>query len=104
MHRARIDAFGSSSNKKVGAVLASQRAGCYEGITMHIFSFLMTFATVWCVVIFIVLPIGVKIPDKVEKGHVASAPENPHLLLKLALSVAIALLIAAAIEWWVAPK
>jgi predicted secreted protein len=49
----------------------------------------MTFATgmvvyvmIWVVVLFLVLPWGVRLPDKIEQGHADSAPEHPYIGLK----------------------
>jgi len=53
----------------------------------------MTFATgivlysmIWVFVLFLVLPWGVRIPEKIEQGHATSAPENPHIGLKLLIT------------------
>lgn len=49
----------------------------------------MTFATgivvyvmIWVVVLFLVLPWGGRMPNRVEQGHADSAPENPYIGLK----------------------
>ena len=44
---------------------------------------MMIYVMIWVVVIFMVLPWGVHIPHKLKKGHATSAPENPHIGLKL---------------------
>lgn len=41
-------------------------------------------------VIFAVLPWGVKVPDKPEPGHAPSAPERPMLWRKAAITTVIA--------------
>ncbi|MBA3813024.1 MAG: DUF1467 family protein [Alphaproteobacteria bacterium] len=53
----------------------------------------MTFATsivvyvmIWVVVLFMVLPWGVRIPNRVEQGHADSAPERPYIGLKLLIT------------------
>ena len=53
----------------------------------------MTFATgvvvyvmIWVVILFMVLPWGVHIPAKVEKGHADSAPEKPYIGLKILIT------------------
>ena len=50
----------------------------------------MTFTTgmavyvmIWVVILFLVLPWGVRMPERIEQGHADSAPENPHIGLKL---------------------
>jgi predicted secreted protein len=45
------------------------------------------------VVIFAVLPWGVKVPDKPEPGHAPSAPERPMLWRKAAITTVIAAVI-----------
>lgn len=44
---------------------------------------LVVYIMIWVVILFMVLPWGVKIPDQVKSGHAASAPENPYIGLKL---------------------
>ena len=54
---------------------------------------LMVYVMIWVVLLFMVLPWGVRIPKTVEKGHATSAPEHPYIGLKLIVtSVASALL------------
>lgn len=43
---------------------------------------IVVYVMIWVVVLFLVLPWGVTIPDKVEPGHATSAPENPYIGLK----------------------
>jgi predicted secreted protein len=40
------------------------------------------FFVIWWIVLFAVLPFGVKIPEKPGPGHATSAPEKPLLLRK----------------------
>jgi len=47
------------------------------------------YAIIWWVVLFAVLPWGVKVPDKPEPGHATSAPERPLLWRKAAVTSAI---------------
>lgn len=48
---------------------------------------------IWWVVLFTVLPWGVRVPDEPEKGHASSAPENPRLWMKVLVTSVIALLV-----------
>lgn len=50
----------------------------------------VVFIVVWFLVLFTVLPWGVKIPDDPEPGHAPSAPINPRIELKMAVTTAIA--------------
>lgn len=54
---------------------------------------LATYFIIWWLVLFTVLPFGVKIPDRPEPGRATSAPERPRLRLKAAATTVIALLI-----------
>ena len=65
------------------------------------FEGLVTFIIIWWMVLFTVLPWGVRIPDNPEKGHATSAPTRPRLWLKLAITSGIALLLWA-IAFWLA--
>jgi predicted secreted protein len=38
---------------------------------------------IWVVVLFLVLPWGVRLPERAEPGHADSAPDNPQIGLKL---------------------
>jgi len=53
----------------------------------------MTFTTgsvvyvmIWVVVLFMVLPWGVRIPVNIEKGHADSAPDTPHIGFKFLIT------------------
>jgi predicted secreted protein len=47
---------------------------------------LIIYVMIWVVVLFLVLPWGVRIPENVEKGHATSAPENPRIGLKFLIT------------------
>ena len=56
---------------------------------MNWFSGLLVFVIIWWVVIFAVLPWGVRVPDQVEPGHAPSAPAKPMLLRKFLITTVI---------------
>ena len=56
---------------------------------MNWFTGLMVYVILWWLVWFVMLPIGVKVPDEVEKGHAPSAPANPNLGIKFAATTLI---------------
>ena len=58
---------------------------------------LLVYALIWSVVLFTVLPWGVKLRDRPEPGHATSAPENPRLWLKMAATSAFSLVIWLAV-------
>ena len=64
---------------------------------MTVFTGLLVFVIVWWLVLFTVLPWGVRIAEKPEPGHATSAPVRPMLLRKALITTAIAALIWAAI-------
>ncbi len=57
---------------------------------------------IWWVVLFTVLPWGVKVPEQPEKGHADSAPERPMIGRKAAItsliSVVVWLVVFALVE------
>ena len=61
------------------------------------------YVLIWWMVLFAVLPWGVRVPDRPEPGHATSAPSNPRLGLKLLVTSAVAGLLWLAfyfvIEW-----
>ena len=57
---------------------------------MNWFSGLLVYVMIWWVVLFTVLPWGVKVPDEHEPGHATSAPAKPMLLRKFLVTSVIA--------------
>lgn len=56
---------------------------------MSIFTAIMLFIIIWWVVIFAVLPWGVKRTEEPEEGHDPGAPERPMLWRKLLITTII---------------
>ena len=54
---------------------------------------IFTYILIWWVVLFAVLPWGIKVPDEPEPGHASSAPSNPRLWLKVIVTTGVALLV-----------
>ena len=66
---------------------------------MTVYTGIMMFVVIWWTVIFAVLPWGNnQPPDVVEKGHATSAPAKPRLLIKFAVTTAIAAAIWVALD------
>jgi predicted secreted protein len=65
----------------------------------------VAFLIIWVVVLFTVLPFGVRQPDEPEEGHMPGAPDNPRIGLKFAITTGIAavlwaiLYVAVEIGW-----
>ena len=64
---------------------------------MGFFTGILVFVMIWWVVLFAVLPWGIRVPDEHEPGHATSAPSNPRLLRKALITTAI-----AAVLWGIA--
>ena len=47
---------------------------------------MVLYVMIWVVVLFLVLPWGVRLPDKIGLGHADSAPEASHIGLKLLIT------------------
>jgi len=58
-----------------------------------------TYLIIWWLVIFAVLPFGVRPSPEGDPGHAAGAPANPHLLLKFAVTTVIATVIWFLADW-----
>ncbi|MBI4182628.1 MAG: DUF1467 family protein [Proteobacteria bacterium] len=58
---------------------------------------LAIYVVIWWVVLFTVLPWGVRPVDEPAPGHVESAPANPRLLLKFAVTTAVAAVLWVAV-------
>ena len=63
------------------------------------FTGLMVFLIIWWIVLFMVLPWGVQVPDDPEAGHATSAPRNPMLWRKALITTVIALLLWGIAYW-----
>jgi predicted secreted protein len=59
---------------------------------MSIFGMIIAYACSWFLVLFMVLPWRVKIPEQPDKGHAASAPVAPMLGRKCAITTVLAVI------------
>ena len=50
----------------------------------------LIYVIIWWVVVFTILPIGIKKPNKVAKGHAEGAPKNPLILKKFIITTFVA--------------
>jgi len=64
---------------------------------LGIVSGLVVYIIVWWLVLFVVLPWGIQVPEKTERGMADSAPERPRIGLKAAITTVIATVIWIAI-------
>ncbi len=63
----------------------------------------LVFVMAFVIVIFMALPIGVNIPDKIEKGHASSAPDNPKMGLKIVITSLLSGLVTI-IYWYIVKR
>lgn len=57
------------------------------------FTGILLYAIIWWVVLFMVLPWGVRPPERPQEGHAESAPERPLLWRKAAATTVLAALV-----------
>ncbi len=57
------------------------------------------YMVIWWIVLFAVLPFGVKPAREGELGHDAGAPQKPHLLAKAVATTVLAALIWLLVHW-----
>ncbi len=60
---------------------------------------LLVFSIIWVALIFIVLPIGIQVPRKTQKGFADSAP-NVHYLGRKLIATAIVSIVLTVIYWY----
>ena len=53
----------------------------------------LIYIIIWWIVLFTILPIGIRKQDKVEKGHAEGAPQNPQILKKFLITSIIAFIL-----------
>ncbi len=54
---------------------------------------ILVYVLIWWIVLFMVLPWGVRVPDEAEPGHATSAPERPLMWRKVMATSLIAALV-----------
>ena len=50
----------------------------------------LIYVIIWWIVVFTILPIGIRKQDKIEKGHSDGAPQNPQILKRFIITSLIA--------------
>jgi predicted secreted protein len=58
-----------------------------------------TYVVIWWIVIFAVLPFGIRPAEEGDIGHAAGAPANPRLPLKAAVTTAVSAVIWLLVYW-----
>jgi predicted secreted protein len=57
------------------------------------------YVVIWWVVIFAVLPFGVRTAEEGDPGHAAGAPAHPHLLAKALVTTVVAAAVWLVLYW-----
>ena len=60
---------------------------------MAVFTYFLISILIWWILFFILLPIKIKVPQKVESGHAKSAPSKPYLLIKFIITSLLTVII-----------
>lgn len=60
---------------------------------MNWFTGILLYVIIWWLVVFMVLPWGVRPPDRPEPGHAPSAPDNPRLWRKAFITTVISAIV-----------
>ena len=68
---------------------------------MSVATGIMVYVVLWWLVLFTVLPWGVRPVDNPQAGQEVGAPEKPRLLLKFAVTTVITGVIFAALYWFI---
>jgi len=50
----------------------------------------LIYVIIWWIVVFTILPIGIRKQDKIEKGYSDGAPQNPQIIKKFIITSVIA--------------
>lgn len=68
---------------------------------MGIAGSIVVFIVIWWLVLFMVLPFGVRQPEQRDKYHAAGAPEKPMMWIKVGITTGITVVLFA-IAWFIA--
>ena len=66
---------------------------------MTLFSGILVYTVIWWLVLFTVLPWGVRRSEEPEPGHAVEAPSTPRIVMKFAITTSIATVLFA-VAWW----
>jgi len=66
---------------------------------MTLYSGIIVFTMIWWLVLFTVLPWGIRRPENSEPGHAVEAPANPRIVLRFVVTTLISVALFL-IAWW----
>lgn len=58
---------------------------------------IVIYLSIWVIVMFMVLPWGVRVTEETEPGHADSAPDNPNIAVKLVVTTLISAVLLAVV-------
>lgn len=58
-------------------------------------SYIVVFVVTWWLILFMLLPVGIKTQEKADGGNMVGSPENPRILFKMAITTVIALIVTS---------
>ena len=61
---------------------------------MNVYTGILVYVMIWWVVLFAVLPWGIRRSEAPQPGHAVEAPSNPRIALRFAVTTVIATVIA----------
>ncbi|WP_191059767.1 DUF1467 family protein [Geminicoccus harenae] len=67
---------------------------------MTFFELLVSYVIAWWMIFFMALPFGAHPPDEPGRGHAESAPAQPRLWIKAAITTVLAALAVWAFHWF----
>lgn len=62
---------------------------------MNLMTFILTVTMCWLVLFFVLMPIGINVPLKFQKGNADSAPDKHYIFIKIIISFLLSLIIAS---------
>ena len=57
---------------------------------MEVMSGILVFVMIWMVVLFMVLPWKINVPEQIQEGHASSAPQDSYIQQKLLITTLVA--------------
>lgn len=66
---------------------------------MNLYTMFMVYALIWWIVLFMLLPVGVKVEHVPENGHASSAPVQSHIGKKLIWTTLLSFPIFFLVKW-----
>ncbi|MBX3487457.1 MAG: DUF1467 family protein [Candidatus Paracaedibacteraceae bacterium] len=68
---------------------------------MGLYTGFVTFSVIWLVLLFVVLPVGLHIPEHTEQGMATSAPSNPMIKKKFLIVTLLTIPVFFIAKWMI---